>query len=270
MKEWKREARAGRSGSRRHYSLTSSKRCATTLPTVASIQMRAYSLDPSSLVALCIETIIDSWDQYAEKYLPAAYGLPTHYLQEILTRLVLLQKLSDSTLTVLFSSKAEILHLSDLHCVRNSVLRSIGLRCSDLTYLNLSGCTQVKNSTVRGILQGCSSLRRLYLDGCHRVSDAAFNVQHSPFVLMAGCTSLETLSVQSCPQVTEHLLYSLQKLCHGLRELNIAHCKRLAPWGMAAVGACEKLESLNISVLPAMGDSTFEVLPSEASMGTET
>ncbi len=270
MEDWKREARVGGSEGRRRYPSISSARSATTLRTVASRQMRAYSLDPSSLVALCIETIIDSWDQHAEKYLPAAYWLPAHYLQEILTRLVLLKKLSDSTLPVLFSSKAEILHLSDLHCVRNSVLRSIGLRCSDLTYLNLSGCTQVKNSTVRGILQGCSSLRRLYLDGCHRVSDSAFNVQHSPFVLMAGCTSLETLSVQSCPQITERLLCSLQKLCRSLRELNIAHCKRLAPWGMAAVGACGKLDSLNVSALPSMGNSTFEVLPSEASMGTET
>ncbi len=270
MEELKREARVGGSGCRRHYPSISSARSATILRTAASRQPMAYYRDPSSLVALCIDTIIDSWDQYSEKYLPAAYRLPSHYLQEILTRLFLLQKLSDSTLPVLFSSKAEILHLGNLHCVRNSVLRSIGLSCSGLTYLNLSGCTQVKNSTVRGILQGCSSLRRLYLDGCHRVSDAAFNVQHSPFVLMAGCTSLETLSVQSCPQVTEHLLDSLQKLCRCLRELNIAHCKRLAPWGMAAVGACEKLESLNVSALPAMGDSTFEVLPSEASMSTET
>ncbi len=269
MEELKRKAGVGGSGCRRHYPSISYARSTTILRTTASRQPVAYSRDLSSLVTLCIETIIDSWDQYSEKYLPAVYRLPSHYLQEILTRLIMLQKLSDSTLPVLFSSKAEILHLSNLHCVRNSVLRSIGLRCSDLTYLNLAGCTQVKNSTVRGILQGCSSLRQLYLDGCHRVSDAAFNIQHSPFVLMAGCTSLETLSLQSCPQVTQRLLDSLQKLCRCLRELNIAHCKRLTPWGMAAVGACEKLESLNVSALPAICDSTFEVFPSEASMSTE-
>lgn len=61
--------------------------------------------------------------------------------------------------------------------------------------------TQVNNAIVRSVLQGCSALRQLYLDGCRHVTDAGFHLQQSPFYVLLGAVSLETISVQGCPQV---------------------------------------------------------------------
>jgi hypothetical protein len=106
--------------------------------------------------------------------------------------------------------------------------------------------------------------------GCHRISDAGFSVQNSPFVLLAGCLSLETLSVQSCPQITESLVDRLQKLCRSLQELNMSHCKQVGCQVMtAAIGACEGLQSLNVSFLESMEDHAFLALPSKPTVGTE-
>lgn len=60
---------------------------------------------------------------------------------------------------------------------------------------------QVNNAIVRSVLQGCSALRQLYLDGCRHVTDAGFHLQQSPFYVLRGAVSLETISVQACPQV---------------------------------------------------------------------
>ncbi|CAN0427328.1 unnamed protein product, partial [Ectocarpus sp. 13 AM-2016] len=60
---------------------------------------------------------------------------------------------------------------------------------------------QVNNAIVRSVLQGCSALRQLYLVGCRHVTDAGFHLQQSPFYVLLGAVSLETISVQGCPQV---------------------------------------------------------------------
>lgn len=75
--------------------------------------------------------------------------------------------------------------------------------------------SQVNNAIVRSVLQGCSALRQLYLDGCRNVTDAGFHLQQSPFYVLLGAVSLETISVQGCPQVPLFL-----------QGLELIHCCR--------------------------------------------
>lgn len=77
---------------------------------------------------------------------------------------------------------------------------------------------QVNNAVVRSILQGCSALRQLYLDGCRHVTDAGFHLQQSPFYVLVGAVSLETISVQGCPQVCDPSAVKLFAIVRALRE----------------------------------------------------
>lgn len=77
---------------------------------------------------------------------------------------------------------------------------------------------QVNNAVVRSILQGCSALRQLYLDGCRHVTDAGFHLQQSPFYVLVGAVSLETISVQGCPQVCDPSARKLFPCSLGIRR----------------------------------------------------
>lgn len=90
-----------------------------------------------------------------------------------------------------------------MRALENSEMRSL-LASYGLTIARsrFSLLWQVNNAIVRCVLQGCSALRQLYLDGCRHVTDAGFHLQQSPFYVLHGAVSLETISVQGCPQVS--------------------------------------------------------------------
>ena len=93
----------------------------------------------------------------------------------------------------------------------------------------------MSNSVVRSILHGCSQLQELILNRCHRITDSAFDSLSSPFELLHGCLSLETISLQvsllllflphshqGCNQITGYLASVFLKQCHNLRNLNLS------------------------------------------------
>ena len=91
--------------------------------------------------------------------------------------------------------------------------------------MNNNVSLQVNNAIVRKVLQGCSALRQLYLDGCRHVTDAGFHLQQSPFYVLLGAVSLETISVQGCPQVpiiryvgSSMCRYHISKFRHDIRH----------------------------------------------------
>jgi Leucine Rich repeat len=75
---------------------------------------------------------------------------------------------------------------------------------------------------VREVLQGCPVLQDLRLDRCHRVTDAAFDVNQSPFQPLIGLLSLRIISLQGCPQLTGSIVATLNKSCVRLKYLNIS------------------------------------------------
>lgn len=80
----------------------------------------------------------------------------------------------------------------------------------------------MSNSVVRAVLQGCPLLQDLCLDQCHRITHAAFDLNQSPFQCLVGCLSMESLSLQGCPQITGDIIGTLNKNCRQLNSLNIS------------------------------------------------
>lgn len=130
--------------------------------------------------------------------------------------------LTDVTLLLFLIPGRTTLTLSASANIRNSTLKQIAYNCPNMMLLNLSDCVQVSNSVIRIILQGCPKLSNLILDRCHRVTDAAFDVLQSPFLPLLGCSSLEAISLQGCPQITGDIVTTLNKLCHKLKYLNLS------------------------------------------------
>jgi hypothetical protein len=84
---------------------------------------------------------------------------------------------------------------------------------------------QLSNTVVRAVLQGCPVLEDLRLDRCHRVTDAAFDVNQSPFLPLLGLMSLRIISLQGCPQVTGSIVATLNKSCGRLKYLNFSQVR---------------------------------------------
>eukprot|EP00903_Cladosiphon_okamuranus_P018836 g17325.t1 len=217
----------------------------------------------ASLASLSLEAMVSAWESHsASDYLPRAYHMPHELCARLLRLLVSSEKLTAFTLSGFLSPAALEVDLSGCSYVPKSVFKQIGFSCPRIIHLNLSMCSQVNNAIVRSVLQGCSALRQLYLDGCRHVTDAGFHLQQSPFYVLLGAVSLETISVQGCPQVTGDLVLHLRKVCRNLKELDLARCKSVSSASVRRLfDSCPTLESLNVAFLEGVVDEAFEGLP---------
>jgi Leucine Rich repeat len=94
------------------------------------------------------------------------------------------------------------------------------------------------------VLQGCPVLQDLRLDRCHRVTDAAFDVNQSPFQPLIGLLSLRTISLQGCPQLTGSIVVTLNKSCVRLKYLNISQVTSRTIYHSTFSGNLLKFEQL--------------------------
>lgn len=145
--------------------------------------------------------------------------------------------------------------------VRNSVFKQIGYNCPNLTHLDLSNCSQVSNSVVRAILQGCGKLEDMLLNNCSKVTDSAFHISESPFEQLVGYLSLESLSLQGCPQITGEIVPTLNKNCKQLKYLNLSQCKNVNSPAIQELFWHKQLRTLNLAFIDNVSDEAFCLLP---------
>ncbi|CAM9320882.1 unnamed protein product [Pylaiella littoralis] len=243
-------------GSRRQHQLPVSRRRGKTLTGERGGRV-------SFLSGLCLEAMVATWESHsASVFLPRAYHMPHELCTRLLRLLVSSKKLTASSLSGFLSPAALEVDLSDCSYVPKSVFKQIGFSCPRIIHLDLSMCSQVNNAIVRSVLQGCPALRQLYLDGCRHVTDAGFHLQQSPFYVLRGAVSLETISVQECPQVTGELVLHLRKVCRNLKELDLSRCKSVTSASVRRLfDSCPSLKSLNVSFLEGVVEEAFESLP---------
>jgi F-box and leucine-rich repeat protein 2/20 len=105
------------------------------------------------------------------------------------------------------------------------------------------------------------ALEELRLDRCHKVTDSAFDIMQSPFHVLAGCLSLRSISLEGCPQITGHIVHSLNGVCRNLRNLNLSQCKQIESAAIQEIFDHDQLTILNLSFISEVSDVAFCKLP---------
>lgn len=139
----------------------------------------------------------------------------------------------------------ETLYALGAHCPGLTILDASGLRCTDegvcalaagcrcLEQLFLAGCKRVSSRGVEAVATHCGAqLRLLDLQGCSTVDDGA------ACRLAECCSSLETISFQCCPRLTDlgfaalcrscPLVHITLKACHVSQDA-ILEAQRMRP-----------------------------------------
>jgi bacterioferritin-associated ferredoxin len=217
-----------------------------------------------TLTSLCQQKLLDFLelkDFHPKLINDLCKKLPSSLLEFILGTLLERQAITDVALNLFLVPDRTKLMMRGAVSIRNATLKQIGLNCPNLRQLNLSDCVQVSNSVVRAILQGCPLLNDLFLDRCHRVTDAAFDVSQSPFEPLVGCLSLESISMQGCPQVTGSAVVTLNKQCKRLKFLNLSQCKHIESPAIQELFEHHDLVSLNLSFVDGVCDEAFKSFP---------
>lgn len=154
-----------------------------------------------SLTSMSLDTILTLVQMH--KYHPQVINDLCRYLQgaqhllnPILESLIQKKVITDVALVAFLVPDRYYLTLASCSHIKKSTLKQIGYNCPHLVSLDLSDCAQVSNAVVRSILTGCGCLREFHLNRCRMVTDSAFEPEQSPFLLLVGCQSLETISMQ--------------------------------------------------------------------------
>lgn len=189
------------------------------------------------------------------------YVLDGALLEPIFEKILATRAITDVSLIAYLVPSRLSLKVTATPHIRNSVFKLIGLNCPHLTHVDLSDCGQVSNSVVRAILQGCSKLQHIALNRCRRITDSAFDLSWSPFEPLLGCLSLESVSLQGCPQITGEVVGTLNKNCRSLTQLNLSQCKQLQAPAVQSLFLHNHLRVLNLAFIDGISDEAFLLLP---------
>lgn len=187
--------------------------------------------------------------------------VPNDLLDPIFEMLLERRAVTDVALVAFLVPSRYSLKINQALNIRNSVFKQIGVNCPFLIKLDLSDCSQVSNSVVRAVFQGCRMLEEVTLDRCFRITDAAFDINQSPFQMLVGCLSIKSLSLQGCPQITGDIIGTLNKNCRSLVNLNLSQCKNVRSPQLQHIFQHNALESLNLAFIEDLSDETFRLLP---------
>eukprot|EP00124_Ichthyophonus_hoferi_P001391 Ihof_evm4s71 gene=Ihof_evmTU4s71 len=117
----------------------------------------------------------------------------------------------------------QTLVLSDLFQLTDTCLEQIAQGCPALRNLTLSFCCGLGPAALRALGQWCSQLQSLDLTAC---SNAVTNVSIETLLHEAALTStLRTLILRNCTQLTDETLFNLDSRCTALELVNVANCK---------------------------------------------
>ena len=206
---------------------------------------------------------------HAKKINDLCKCLPGHLLEPILASLLEQNRITDVALSMFLVPERLHLTMNGIVQIKNSTFKQIGYNSPNLVSLNLSDCVQLSNSVVRAILQGCPSLAKMRLDRCRCITDAAFDINQSPFQSLLGCLSLKSLSMQGCPSLTGQIVDSLNKLCVRLKYLNLSQCKHIERPAVQQIFEHGSILSLNLSFVDEVTDAVFCEPPSVFTVAEE-
>ncbi|KAH3762498.1 leucine Rich Repeat family protein [Pelomyxa schiedti] len=151
------------------------------------------------------------------------------------------------------------LNLSNCHKVTTEGLCDIVSACSDLCELNIQGCQLVADQAILTLCTCCTSCTSLNINGCSKISSGVFPslsglplqkleaADLSQLAMVPQLTTLSSLDLSNCPNVTDSSLSFLEK-CTGLISLKLQNNKLLTDQTCAKIlASCTALQILDLS-----------------------
>lgn len=175
-----------------------------------------------------------------------------------------------SLMTTSMSSKfLTSLDLSFCREISDSGILSLSEKCTSLSSLNLCGLNRVTDEAARSVCANCWSLKTLSLEDVFLLDDAAFwfdRVRDGRRVAGESMlTSLTSLSLRDCINISDRALEGLSERCRQLEVLTLRGCEKLTSNAMRAlidpchfkVGMCDSLLSLDLSYCSSVATSSI-------------
>jgi hypothetical protein len=141
---------------------------------------------------------------------------------------------------------------------------SLAEKCTSITSLNLCGLNRVTDDGARMICANLWSLKALSLEDMFLLNDSAFWFDRvkdgRPMADDRMLTSLTTLNLRDCINVTDGAMQGLGERCRQVESLVLRGCEKLTGQGLRAltlparfqVGFCDTLKSLDLSYCSAL------------------
>lgn len=118
-----------------------------------------------------------------------------------------------------FGETLTSLDISGCDLITDDAITAIAKHCPNLTHINLERCPNLTNTSIEMIVNSSLNLKSIYLKKHSGLTDKQILMIAERF----GKT-LETISIQSCNQVTEESAYCLAKNCRSLSLVYIWDC----------------------------------------------
>lgn len=172
-------------------------------------------------------------DEFQFRFVVGPFNdLPGSAVQELLRVLAESRRLSRAALHLLLLPQLRELSLSPCPgLASNGIARLLALRCQGLSSLDLRGCSRLSAAALEAAVEALPRLQRLVL---------------------------------AATQAEERVLAALGRRCRGLRELDVSHCRNLAPRALRCLAfdplhrrrGCPALRVLLARGLELAGDGT--------------
>ncbi|KAH7291650.1 hypothetical protein KP509_29G026300 [Ceratopteris richardii] len=157
-------------------------------------------------------------------------------------------------ISLYMGSRLLSLNLSTVRTFSNQGLISLTEACSSLIRLDLSRCVQVRDDDIMAISR-ISTLESLMLNGCTEVSDAGL-------VLLAfNCRNLRSVSLKWCVGITDNAVLAIAAYCLKLEELDVSYTE-ITNASISAVCKLESLWKLNLAACSRVDDQALRSLKS--------
>jgi hypothetical protein len=186
--------------------------------------------------------------------------------------------LTDSALITLSQQCPHLtdLDVSDCYCLTDATLFALAVNCLHLAALRLCRCLNISAAAVVGLCSGCLHIQLLDLSHCQFFdtdealsmgisvsnsdgSNSDANTSNSSDTTSANtsnttkqwhwqCSSLLTLRMQACRELTGIALVRLSRSCPSLTVLDVSHCPLLSDAALFSLAQyCPALVSLSLS-----------------------
>ncbi|CAA6654331.1 unnamed protein product [Spirodela intermedia] len=147
-----------------------------------------------------------------------------------------LRKLKD------LENSLESIRLDGFH-LSSSVLRTIGIHCTNLLEIGLGKCDGITDEGISELSSSCPRLRTVDLTCCRLITDSSL------IAIANSCKKLQCLRLESCPGITEKGLGRIGDSCSHLAEIDLTDCG-IDDEALKCLSKCCNLIELKLGLCP--------------------